>query len=183
MLFKSLFTVLSLTFALGLSGITTSMIAAPSNKSASKPIADVTKKPPSFLFVVQAKQAVMKPVKDDPYRYTLSMILSDDNLSKVISFSDRPYRIVELMTAKQLHDLWSEGKNSFKVDPPNAVLSAQGFDAEIVILEDQTIEDNVMTFTLKIDSNKVNAENPDADLLDGEPLKSAVLTIDDHAKK
>ncbi len=35
MLFKSLFTVLSLTFALGLSGITTSMIAAPSNKSAS----------------------------------------------------------------------------------------------------------------------------------------------------
>jgi|GEM_PF-4121698 len=170
MLIKSLFTVLSLTLALGLSSITTSVIAAPPAKSPSSTTLDDYKKPPSFLFVVQAKEAVMKPVKDDKYRYTLTMKLNDDNLSKIIQFSDRPYRIVEMVTAKQLNEMWGEGTNSFKTDPPNAVLSANGFDARIVIIESQTIDNGVMTFTLR-------SAPKQGGRTDG--LVDAVLTIDE----
>ena len=75
---KSLVTTVSLTLALSIGAITTSAIAAPSEQSTSATVLDVYKKPPSFLFVLQAKEAVLKPVKDTPYRYTLSMTLSDD---------------------------------------------------------------------------------------------------------
>ena len=54
------------------------------------------------------------------------MQLNDDNVGNIIEFSDRPYRIVNMMKAGQLQDVWGEGKNSFKDDPPNAVLSASG---------------------------------------------------------
>ena len=146
---KSLFIVLSLTLTLGLSGITASTIASlPSTKPTSATVLDEYKKPPSFLFVVQAKEAVLKPVKDDSSRYTLSMTLSDDNLNKIIAFSDRPYRLVDMMTAKQLHDLWGEGKNCFKADPPNAALSGNGLDASIVIVESMTIDNGQLVYSL-----------------------------------
>ena len=146
---NSLFTVLSLSLILGISAMTSiTMAAPPPPKQHQSTVLDDYKKPPSFLFVLQAKEATLQPIKGELYRYTLSMKLNDDNVSKIIQFSDRPYRIVEMMTAKQLYDLWGEGTNSFKDDPPNAVLSANGFDARIVIIEGQTIDNDVMTFTL-----------------------------------
>ena len=60
---KSLVTAVGLTLALSMGAITTSTIAAPSGQSASATVSDDNKKPPSFLFVVQAKEAVLKPVK------------------------------------------------------------------------------------------------------------------------
>ena len=144
MYIKSLITTVGLTLALSLGAITTSAYAAPSGQSASATVLDEYKKPPSFLFVVQAKEAVLKPVDDDLHRYTLSMKLTDDNVGKVIAFN----RIVKMMTTKQLLDLWGEGKNSFKADPPNAVLSANGFDATIVILESMIINKEQLTYTL-----------------------------------
>ena len=169
---KSLFIVLSLTLTLGLSGITASTIASPpSTKPASATVLDEYKKPPSFLFVVQAKEAVLKPVKDDLHRYTLSMKLTDENVGKIIAFTDRPYRIVKMMTTKQLLDLWGEGKNSFKADPPNAVLSANGFDARIVILESMIINKELLTYTLV-------QTDPSTPSLKGGQLKDAVVTID-----
>ena len=38
-------------------------------------------------------------------------------------FTDRPVRAAEHMTTKQFIPFWSEGKNSFLKDPPNAALS------------------------------------------------------------
>ena len=76
------------------------------------------------------------------------MQLNDDNVGNIIEFSDRPYRIVNMMKAGQLQDVWGEGKNSFKDDPPNAVLSASGFDARMVTLESMTIDDGQLTYTL-----------------------------------
>jgi hypothetical protein len=38
-------------------------------------------------------------------------------------FSDRPQRVVGHMSTTDFVDLWDEGENSFKADPPNAVLS------------------------------------------------------------
>ena len=113
----------------------------------------------------------MKPVDDDQHRYTLSMKLTDENVGKIIAFTDRPYHIVKMITAKQLLDLWGEGKNSFKADPPNAVLSASGFDARIVILKSLTIDDGLLTYTLILPHLRDSS-------LKGGQLKDMVLTID-----
>ena len=171
MYIKSLITTVGLTLALSLGAITTSAIAAPSGQSASATVLDEYKKPPSFLFVVQAKEAVLKPVDDDLHRYTLSMKLTDENVGKIIAFTDRPYRIVKMMTTKQLLDLWGEGKNSFKADPPNAVLSANGFDARIVILESMIINKEQLTYTLV-------QTDPSTPSLKGINMAHVILTID-----
>ena len=64
---KSLVTAVGLTLAIRLGAITTSAIAALSGQSAST-VSDDNKKPSSFLFVVQAKEAEFKSVDDDPHR-------------------------------------------------------------------------------------------------------------------
>ena len=99
------------------------------------------------------------------------MKLTDENAGKIIAFTDRLYRIVKMMTTKQLLDLWGEGKNSFKADPPNAVLSANGFDARIVILESMIINKELLTYTLV-------QTDPSTPSLIGGQLKDAVATID-----
>ena len=86
MYIRSLITTVGLTLALSLGAITTSAIAAPSGQS--KIVSDDNKKPPSFLFVVQAKEAVLEPVDDDLHRYTLSMKLTDENVGNIIAFTD-----------------------------------------------------------------------------------------------
>jgi hypothetical protein len=44
--------------------------------------------------------------------------------SMFVSLSDRPQRVVGHMTTGDFVDLWGgEGDNSFKTDPPNAVLA------------------------------------------------------------
>ena len=168
---RSFVTTIGLTLALSLGAFTTSAIAAPSGQSASATVLDEYKKPPSFLFVVQAKEAVLKPVDDDLHRYTLSMKLTDENVGKIIAFTDRPYRIVKMMTTKQLLDLWGEGKNSFKADPPNAVLSANGFDARIVILESIIINNERLAYTLV-------QTDPSTPSLKGINMAHVILTID-----
>ena len=99
------------------------------------------------------------------------MQLNDDNVGNIIEFSDRPERIVNMITAEQLQELWGEGKNSFKADPPNAVLSASGFDARIVILKSMTIDDGKLTFTLQTDPSKLSIQQ-------NAKLKDLIITID-----
>ena len=99
------------------------------------------------------------------------MKLTDENVGKIIAFIDRPYRIVKTITAKQLQDMWGEVKNSFKADPPNAVLSANGFDARIVFLESMIINKELLTYTLV-------QTDPSIAPLKGGQLKDVVVTID-----
>ncbi len=58
-------------------------------------------------------------------------------------FSDRPERIVGHITTQEFVDMWGKGTDSFKADPPNAVLTVH--DAEdptevVVVLRDPRIE-------------------------------------------
>ena len=80
------------------------------------------------------------------------------------------------MTTKQLLDLWGEGKNSFKADPPNAVLSANGFDARIVILESMIINKELLTYTLVL-------TDPSTPSLKGINMTHVILTIDGLCEK
>ena len=103
------------------------------------------KKAPSFLFVVQAKKGEIKKNKAGHYE----LVLNKADVNHVIMFSDRPYRIVKYITGKNLATEWTKGKNSFKDDPPNAVLSGTGMKAEIVILSSIHVKDQQVIFGLQ----------------------------------
>ena len=122
-----------------LAGSETSVSASKSSHTA------VThKKAPSFLFVIQAKKGEIKKNKAGHYE----LILNKADVNHVIMFSDRPYRIVKHITGKNLAADWSVGSNSFKVDPPNAVLSANGMKAEIIILSSMQVKGRQIIFGL-----------------------------------
>jgi hypothetical protein len=75
-----------------------------------------TKEPPNspeVLFVQTAKQVAFK-----------DGILTLEGVSPVTAFfSDRPNRIVGQVRNDLFLNQWTEGKNSFKSDPPNAFLT------------------------------------------------------------
>ncbi len=69
-------------------------------------------------------------------------------------FSDRPKRIVGHMSTVDFVDLWAEGDNSFKEDPPNAVLAFLEPGDEVpedavVVIQDPRLEDGQLTYFIK----------------------------------
>ena len=105
------------------------------------------KKAPSFLFVVSADKAKITHLKDGQY----SLVIQKSDMNRVIEFSDRPYRIVKYITGSELQKIWGggkKGKNSFAVDPPNAVLSAANQKPVIVVLDGMQVDKDQVTFTL-----------------------------------
>ena len=66
-----------------------------------------------YLFVQNAKEVLLKDGV-----LTLKGIADD-----TLYFSDRPDRIVGRETTKKFVDTWAQGTDSFKENPPNAVLS------------------------------------------------------------
>lgn len=61
----------------------------------------------------------------------------------LIYFSERPHRLAGHMTVKRYMEVWQQGKDSFKSDPPNAVLSILSdnatINATIELLEASTL--------------------------------------------
>jgi hypothetical protein len=89
----------------------------------------------------------------------------------IFAFTDRPYRKHAYMTGEQFASLWADsGSNSFKTDPPNAVLTwVEGEDvkeAEVVITGAR-FDGNSITYT-----RKYSATIPDG------TLKSVSLFVD-----
>ena len=113
-----------------------SAYAAPDASSSTGSTAQQTEKKPApkFLFVLHAKKGAVTALPGQPGHYRLT--LSQGDVDRVIVFSDRPNRIVKMITADQLKSSWKVGKNSFKDDPPNAVLSATGHLPAIIELID-----------------------------------------------
>lgn len=70
-----------------------------------------------WLFVVTAKEGEIKQNEQGQYVLTLEHA----KIERVLAFSDRPYRIVKMISLKDFKRLWGEGKNSFEKDPPNAI--------------------------------------------------------------
>lgn len=118
---------------------------------------------PSFMYVVYAHQGEIKHKKGNQS----VLMLDRSDLDEVIEFSDRPERIVRYITGKDLLGAWDSGDNSFLVDPPNAVLSANGMRPVIVELQRIKANGNQMIFVLKSDKKL-----PISD------LKDVTLTID-----
>jgi hypothetical protein len=94
----------------------------------------------------------------------------------IFAFTDRPYRKHAYMTGEQFASLWAEaGSNSFKADPPNAVLTwVEGEvvkEAEVVI-KDASIDGSSITYT-----RKYSATIPSG------TLKSVSLFVDSSVSK
>ena len=91
----------------------------------------------------------------------------------IFAFTDRPYRKHAYMTGEQFVSLWADsGSDSFKTDPPNAVLTwVEGEDvkeAEVVITG-ASIDGNSITYTTNSHPNTVGT------------IKSVSVFVDDAA--
>ena len=69
-------------------------------------------------------------------------------------FSDRPQRVVGHMSTSDFVDLWDEGANSFKDDPPNAVVAflEPGDDVPedaVVVIRDPRLEDSDLSYRIE----------------------------------
>lgn len=96
--------------------------------------------------------------------------------SSTLYFSDRPERIAGHMTTAAFVDLWAEGRDSFKSDPPNAALSAPIGDElqeVVVVLEEPKLEATDLVYQVEVlEGEETLAGGPGSLFIDmsGNPL-------------
>ena len=100
-------------------------------------------KAPEFLFVQTAKNVAYK-----------DGVLTLQDVSPVtVFFSDRPKRIVGNVRNDLFLQKWTEGGNSFKSDPPNAVLSIfndkKPPTSAVVVLNNPRLEGNTLAYDVR----------------------------------
>jgi len=70
-----------------------------------------------------------------------------------VMFTDRPVRAAEHMKTEQFIPFWSEGKNSFLKDPPNAALSfvdSEKMEDVVVTLHDPVLEGENLSYRVDV---------------------------------
>lgn len=78
-----------------------------------------------------------------------------------LMFSDRPDRVTAHLRSREFVDSWTEGTDSFEVNPPNAVLSVfhpGGISDSVIVLMNPRLKDHELSY--------------DVEILDGELLES-----------
>lgn len=90
-------------------------------------------------------------------------------------FSDRPERLAGQVRNDHFAKRWSEGKNSFSSDPPNALLSVskpQGSPAQAVLeLSNPRIEGSNISYNVRTVRGDIPAEGAEATLfIDGDDV-------------
>jgi hypothetical protein len=98
-----------------------------------------------FLFVQSAKSMSFDPA-------TNKLTLKDVSPVTVF-FTDRPERIAGNMNTTRFIPFWSDGKDSFKSDPPNAdisVVEGKTLKQTVVELQDPVLEGDDLTYTVRV---------------------------------
>ena len=70
-----------------------------------------------------------------------------------VFFTDRPIRVAGNMKTTAFVPFWSEGKDSFKSNPPNADISiVEGNDLQQIVVEllDPVLSGDSLTYTVKV---------------------------------
>jgi hypothetical protein len=104
----------------------TSFLAALSLALTLPALATAQSKAPQVQFVQTASSVAFKD----------GVLTLKDSSPMTVFFSDRPERLTGQVRNDLFAKLWSEGKNSFKSDPPNAALSvfnAQGQPTQAIV--------------------------------------------------
>ena len=98
---------------------------------------------------------------EDMFVQTASGVRTDDGTMTLLGltphtiyFSDRPERIVGHITTHRFLQWWSEGDDSFAVDPPNAVLAwgEPGTDAPeeaVVVISDPAVTEDGLQYHIQ----------------------------------
>jgi hypothetical protein len=98
-----------------------------------------------FLFVQSAKSMSFDPATNK---------LTLENVSPVtVFFTDRPERIAGNMKTSAFLPFWSEGKDSFQSDPPNAdisIVEGKTLKQTVVELQDPVLDGDNLTYTVKL---------------------------------
>ena len=119
-------------------------------KSGAAQTPQVKSKTADFLFVQTSKG-----MKFDKATNKLSLI---DVAPMTLFFTDRPERVAGNMKTTKFIPFWSEGKDNFKSDPPNADLSIfEGNELKQVVVElqDPVLAGNDLNYTVKIISGEM----------------------------
>lgn len=93
-----------------------------------------------------------------------------------IFFTDRPERVAGNMKTASFIPFWSEGKDSFKSDPPNAdisLLDGKTLKQIVVELQDPVLKGEDLTYTVKVLAGDLPAKADDVSLfidIIGRPL-------------
>ncbi len=93
-------------------------------------------------------------------------------------FSDRPKREVGHISSKHFVDIWSDGENSFEIDPPNAVISFLAAadsapEDAVVVITDPRLEGDSLSYAIDLlDGTIPNHTGPVSLFIDpmGRPL-------------
>jgi hypothetical protein len=106
-----------------------------------------------FLFVQSAKSMSFDPAAN---KLTLK------NVSPVtVFFTDRPERIAGNMNTTKFIPFWSDGKDSFKSDPPNAdisIIEGKTLKQTVVELQDPVLDGDNLSYTVKVIKGDMPAE-------------------------
>ena len=97
---------------------------------------------PEFMFVQTAKDMAYKD----------GVLTLQDVSPMTVFFSDRPQRIVGHVRNDLFLQKWVEGSNSFKSDPPNAVLSVKDKTpptSTVVVLNNPRLNGNNLTYDVR----------------------------------
>jgi hypothetical protein len=98
-----------------------------------------------FLFVQTSKRM--------RFDKATSILTLDDVSSVTTFFSDRPQRIAGNMRTADFVPFWSEGKNSFLSDPPNAdisILEGLTLHQIIAVLHDPALQGDSLNYTVRL---------------------------------
>jgi hypothetical protein len=91
-------------------------------------------------------------------------------------FADRPERIAGNMRTTAFIPFWSEGKDSFKSDPPNAdvsILEGNALRQTVVVLRDPVLDGDNLAYTVKVVQGDMPAKGTDVSVfidIIGRPL-------------
>ena len=105
------------------------------------PVID-SKENPEYLFVISSGSGSFE-----------GDTLTLTGVPLVVYFSDRPYRVAGHMSLEKFAEMWSEGPNSLKADPPNATLSIldeSGNKDSVVEISDLQLKGDSLTFKVRI---------------------------------
>ena len=98
----------------------------------------------TLLFVIGAEEGTVLKVGDTRHEFSFQK----DDVTTSIAFTDRPERKSFDLPLPIFEAMWNEGKDSFAVDPPNAVLKDDSYRVAITELTGLVHDADTITFYL-----------------------------------
>ena len=105
-----------------------------------------------LLFVVSAKEGEIYKLNHSSDTHLVTINKKD--LKHVIAFTDRPARQAYDLSLSMFSAIWVQGKNNFRVNPPNSVLTDDNGRVSITVLTSFRNDPDTITFRLNREAYK-----------------------------